>query len=133
MTWVLILWCALILIWAIAGGNNAQNHCNAHTQLQQDACAAGTGIGVAIVLLIGFFGFVFFGLIWFMTRPKGRNCPVCGEPVKRGRTTCAKCGYDFSVGAVAAGAAGEAHAAPASSQIQAPAQVQVPAGWFPDP
>jgi hypothetical protein len=36
----------------------------------QSACEAGTGIGAAIVLFIGFCGFVFFSLIWFMTRPK---------------------------------------------------------------
>src|SRR5436190_16419996 len=94
MTWVLIIWSAFILIWAIAGG--ASNKCGEEaTRLNQQACEAGTGIGVAIILLIGFFGFVFLALIWFMTRPKGRECPVCGELVKKGRTTCQECGYDF--------------------------------------
>ena len=61
MTWVLIIWSALILIWAIAGGGSANEDCRAEatTQLARDACDAGTGIGVALVLLIGFFGFVF--------------------------------------------------------------------------
>ena len=39
-------------------------------QLSQDACEAGTGIGVLLVLFIGFIGFVFLSLIWFMTKPK---------------------------------------------------------------
>lgn len=68
MTWVLIAWCALILVWAIAGGSSAANSCKHQTY--QNACQAGAGIGVAIILFIGFCGFVFFSLIWFMTRPR---------------------------------------------------------------
>src|SRR5947208_17029047 len=94
MTWVLVIWCAIILIWAIAGGasNNSQKYCEAHPSqyLSQHACEeasnAGTGIGVAIILVIGFVGFVFLSLIWLMTKPKRRTCPVCGEDVKRGAT-----------------------------------------------
>ncbi len=98
MTWVLIVWCLLILAWAIAGG--AGNDCGSKaSQLNQEACEAGTGIGVALILFIGFVGFVFFSLIWFMTRPKGRECPACGETVKKGRTTCPKCDYDFAAAA----------------------------------
>ena len=102
MTWVLIVWCAIILLWAIAGGASSANDCSHQTgsaflsaQSAKNACDAGTSIGVALILLIGFFGFVFFALIWFMTRPKGRDCPVCGERVKRGLTSCASCGHDF--------------------------------------
>ncbi len=68
-TWALVAWCVLILIWAIAGG--ASNNCGDQaTELNKSACQAGTGIGVAIILLLGFFGFLFFSLIWFMSRPK---------------------------------------------------------------
>lgn len=98
MTWVLIIWSALILLWAITGA--AANECaNEPTTLEQDACEAGTGIGVALILLIGFFGFAFFSLIWFMTRPRGRECPACGERVKKGQTTCPACGHDFAAAA----------------------------------
>lgn len=95
MTWVLIIWTVLIVVWMVAGA--AGNDCASETtNLNESACAAGTGIGVAIVGLIGFFGFVFLSIIWFMTRPKGRDCPVCGETVKRGQTRCDNCGHDFA-------------------------------------
>jgi hypothetical protein len=98
MTWVLIIWSVLILIWAIGGG--ASNDCGSETtQTAKDACEAGTGIGVALILFIGFIGFVFLSLIWLMTRPKGRDCPVCGEKVKRGQTKCPHCGHDFAAAA----------------------------------
>lgn len=109
MTWVVIGWCVLILVWAIAGGSSAAHksaaECAHETVLSVKACEeatnAGAGIGVAIILLIGFFGFVFFSFIWLMTRPKRRACPVCGEDVKKGRTTCPSCGHDFAAAAAA--------------------------------
>jgi hypothetical protein len=106
MTWVLIVWCAIILVWAIAGGASA-DHSAANNCIQQsagvlspqdcqNAADAGTGIGVAIVLLIGFVGFAFFSMIWFMTRPRTRECPVCGNDVRKGITVCGKCDHDFA-------------------------------------
>ena len=99
MTWVLIGWSLLIVIWAIGGGSST-NCGSKPSQLQREACESGTGIGVAIVLVFGFLGFVFLSLIWFMTRPKGRTCPACGEHVKKGRTTCPQCGHDFAAAAM---------------------------------
>jgi amino acid transporter len=107
MTWVVVGWCVLILVWAIAGGasNNATAYCEAHPSAYlslkacEDARNAGTGIGIALILLIGFFGFVFFSFIWLMTRPKRRECPVCGEDVKKGQTKCPSCGHDFAAAA----------------------------------
>lgn len=63
MTWVLWIWSIIIVIWMVAGGVNAD--CGG-----ESACQAGTGIGIAIIALIGFFGFAFLSIIWFMTRPK---------------------------------------------------------------
>lgn len=91
MTWALLAWCALIIAWAIGGASST--HCNG---TYQNACNAGKGIGVAVILFIGFVGFVFLALIWLMSRPRGRDCPVCGELVKRGRTLCPGCGHDFA-------------------------------------
>lgn len=92
MTWVLIAWVVLILIWMIASGSSA----DCANEAQREACEVGTGIGVALVALIGFFGFVFLALIWFMTRPKNRPCPRCGADVRKGQMECQACGYDFS-------------------------------------
>ena len=107
MTWALIIWCALILVWAIAGGAHAHDQtlqsCLNQGVLTAQECRnavdPGTGIGVAAVLGIGFFGFVFLAIVWLMTRPKGRDCPVCGSFVKRGKTRCASCEYDFAAAA----------------------------------
>ena len=95
MSWVLIVWCVAIVAWAVSGASSA-SQCTGN---YAGACQAGTGIGVAIILLIGFVGFVFFSLIWFMTRPKGRDCPACGEGAKRGVTVCKNCGHDFAAAA----------------------------------
>lgn len=88
-TWALIIWCVLILFWIIAGAS--ESNCAGDT-----ACEAGTGIGLVIVALIGFFGFLFLSLIWFMSRPKTRSCPRCGEDVKKGRMICPSCQFDFA-------------------------------------
>jgi hypothetical protein len=105
MTWVVLLWCAAIIAWAIATGSAASKNCGT---LSQDTCNAAGGLGVALVLFIGFFGFVFLALIWFMTRPRTRPCPRCGEDVKKGRMECKKCGFDFTT----IGSAEAASAAP---------------------
>ncbi len=81
MTWVLVAWCVLILIWAAS--DSAANNCSGRrgseflsAHAAQQACQAGTGIGVAIILFIGFIGFVFFSLIWMMSRPRERGPAV---------------------------------------------------------
>ncbi len=108
MTWVLIIWTLIFTIWVIGGVNST--HCDRYaSDLNQNACQAGTGIGVGIVIFLWFLGFVVLSLIWFMTRPKGRECPACGERVKKGRTVCPGCGHDF---AAAAGRRAVASAAP---------------------
>lgn len=58
MTWVVWLWCLLIIVWAIGGASEAD--CGSETdELSRSACEAGAGIGVAFILFVGFFGFVF--------------------------------------------------------------------------
>lgn len=116
MTWVIIIWCVLILVWMIAGGSSAQdvNDCASEAtesarQLCEDATDVGTGIGVILIGFLGFLGFVFLSIIWFMTRPRGRDCPVCGDKVKKGNTACPNCGHDF------AAVAGQPPAAPAAA------------------
>jgi RNA polymerase subunit RPABC4/transcription elongation factor Spt4 len=33
--------------------------------------------------------------VWLMSRPRRRACPHCGTDVKKGRTICPNCAYDF--------------------------------------
>ena len=100
MSWALLIWTGIFIAWTIAGvSDRASKDCPPGDQLCIDASDAGTGIGVALIWILWFLGFIVLSLIWFMTRRKGRECPVCGEDVKKGRTTCKKCGYDFAAGA----------------------------------
>jgi len=101
MTWVLNVWNVIFLIWVIAGvASRASKNCppGANHQLCVNASDAGTGIGVALIMVLWFIGFVVLALVWLMTRRRGRICPHCGEDVKKGRTTCKACGYDFTLG-----------------------------------
>ncbi len=66
MTWVLIAWSVLVVIWIIVGVNSAE----CETAEFQDACEAGTSLGVGLILFLGFMGFVILALVWFMTRPR---------------------------------------------------------------
>jgi hypothetical protein len=77
MTWVLLVWCALIIVWAISassGSSQSVDDCVAEGVLSRAQCQSavdtGTGIGIFLILFVGFAGFVFFSLIWFMSRPK---------------------------------------------------------------
>jgi hypothetical protein len=108
MTWTILLFTALMAAWAIGGAATADNaaQCANDTVLGADTCTqarnAGTGIAVVLIFVLWFVGFIVLSLIWFMSRPKGRLCPACGENAKRGRTTCRGCGHDFAVAAARA-------------------------------
>jgi lysylphosphatidylglycerol synthetase-like protein (DUF2156 family) len=106
MTWVIWIWTIVFAIWIIGGvsSNNSndraycQTHINHYFSMQDclNASHAGTAIGAVLIFFLWFIGFIVLSLIWFMTRRKGRDCPVCGSDVKRGRTVCKECGYDFA-------------------------------------
>lgn len=111
MTWVIIVWSVVMALWIIGGIVSADSTSNCVDQTTryfsqsncESASDAGTGIAVVALWFVWFFGFIILSLIWFMTRPKGRECPACGERVKKGRTECSNCGHDFK-GAAQAGA-----------------------------
>jgi hypothetical protein len=109
MTWLFLIVNALFVLW-IATGVNERGSKDCATDsavtsgiLTVEECIAasdvGTGIGVALIIVLWFFVFVVLSIIWLMTRPRGRTCPACGEDVKKGRTTCPKCSYDFAAAA----------------------------------
>ena len=101
MTWLLLVVNALFIWWVIAGTSSAQNDdCAPGDSLCEAAVDAGTGIGVALIVILWFFVFIVLALIWMMTRPRGRTCPACGEDVKKGLTACPKCQHDFAAAAV---------------------------------
>lgn len=102
MTWAILVFSGLMLAWIIAGTSTAACGEYAPGTPDREACELGedigTGIGVALIFFLWFIGFVILSIVWFMTRPRHRQCPRCGEDVKKGLTTCRKCGYDFAAG-----------------------------------
>jgi hypothetical protein len=97
-TWALIVWSAGITIWLVAGlsTRGCQDDDGA---ISQTVCEIGTGVGVGVILVVGFMGFVVLSLIWLMSRRRRRMCPVCGNDVERGVTVCPACGHDFALAA----------------------------------
>jgi hypothetical protein len=99
MTWLIWIVNALFLLWIIVGvSDRASEDCPPGDELCIDASDAGTGIGVALIIILWFFVFIVLALVWLMTRPKHRTCPVCGHDVKKGLTKCGNCGHDFAAG-----------------------------------
>jgi RNA polymerase subunit RPABC4/transcription elongation factor Spt4 len=100
-TWAVVIWTVLMAIWIIAGSQQTPDKtCAGETGSALDLCQSayhlGTGIGVTLLFALWFIGFVILSLIWLMSRPDRRLCPVCGEQVKKGLTVCPKCGYNFA-------------------------------------
>lgn len=106
MTWVLIGWSVLMLVWVIGGATSVDPSDDCRGEEFRGACEAGSeageALGIGALIFLWFLGFVVLSLIWFMTRPKGRECPACGERAKKGVTVCAHCGHDFAAAAAAA-------------------------------
>jgi hypothetical protein len=129
-TWLLIIWTVLMIVWLVSGvgGSNCSNQTGTYQHAKQTGCEAGTAIGATLIVVIWFLGYIPLGLFWFIGRGRSRDCPVCGHLVKRGRTTCRRCGHDFARGTAAAPVA----AAPQQPPPAGPPQ-QIPAGWYPDP
>lgn len=103
MTWVIWAVNALFLLWIIVGvSDRPSQDCAPGDELCINASDAGTGIGVALIIILWFFVFVVLAMVWLMTRPKHRTCPVCGNDVKKGLTKCSGCGHDFAAATLSA-------------------------------
>ena len=98
-TWTIVIWTALMAALAIAAANSGNQTCARQTYAS--SCSAWTAIDVMLLVLIWFIGFIVVGLIWLLSRPRRRLCPVCGHHVKKGLIACQKCGYNFAAAATA--------------------------------
>ena len=76
MTWTILIWTVVMGVWIVGGGSAASS-----TPTSNDAeavgVAIGTGIGVTMLFMLWFIGFIILALIWFMSRPKN-NVAVFG-------------------------------------------------------
>lgn len=79
----IIAWSLLCLIWLIVVASRDQFD---------------KGAAVRNVILFWIVGLIVVAFIWYVARGKGRDCPHCGEDVKKGITVCSNCGYDFALG-----------------------------------
>ncbi len=98
MSWLIIVFTAVMAIW-IVSAVASETGCPpdvANCAAYQVGADIGTGVAVTLLFVIWLIGFFVLAVIWFMTRGRHRLCPVCGSDVKKGRTTCKKCGYDFA-------------------------------------
>ena len=104
MTWLIFIFTGLMFAWMIGGASANSDNCSEYavgTSLR-GSCEAGTnigtGIGITLIFGLWFVGFIILSIIWFMTRPKRRVCPVCGNEARKNRTVCKKCGFNFAMG-----------------------------------
>ena len=103
MTWVLIGWCALMIIWIVVSANSSDCENEEFT----DLCEAGTSLGVGFIIFFGLAGFALLTIVWFATRPREVRIINAGPP------------------------AGQ-FPGPANRPPPPPAAPQS-AGWYPDP
>ncbi len=102
-TYVILLVNLIFLIWIIAGAASTSGHATDCGTLTQQTCDnarnVGAGIGIGIIIFLWAAVDAILGIVWLVTRPNKRPCPVCGSNVRKGQTDCVACGYDFRSGA----------------------------------
>lgn len=104
MTWLIFIFTGLMFAWIIGGANANSDNCAEYAvgSAGRSSCEAGTnigtGIGVTIIFGLWFVGFIILSIIWFMTRPKRRMCPACGNEAKKNIAVCKKCVFNFAMG-----------------------------------
>ncbi len=100
MSWLIIIFTAAMLAWLVSavGSQPACPPTVANCEAYQAGADIGSGIAASIIFVVWLIGFFVLAVLWFMTRGRHRVCPVCGNDVKKGRSACRKCGYDFVSG-----------------------------------
>ena len=74
-TWALAIWNVLMILWlATAIGGVGPLSCAGETGAALAVCEAGVNIGLSLglsfVVIVWLIGFVAFGLVWLMSRPR---------------------------------------------------------------
>jgi hypothetical protein len=81
MTWAILAWTGVFILWAATGVGAISDQCAGLTgdelALCQAATAIGGGIGLTLIFSLWFIGFIVLAIIWFMSRPKN-NVTVYG-------------------------------------------------------
>ena len=75
LTWLILAFNAVMLIWLITGVNSASNSgkdCGAQ-QLCQDANDVGTAIGAGLIVFLWAAGAVILGVIWLVTNSRSAS------------------------------------------------------------
>jgi hypothetical protein len=99
-TYVILAFNLLMLVWLIGGvGGAVEETCRNETGSALEACEAGAtvgaGIGAIVIFVLWALGDVILGVLWLVTRSSKRDCPVCGNKVKKGMVQCPSCGFDY--------------------------------------
>ncbi|WP_111817767.1 hypothetical protein [Agrobacterium sp. CFBP2214] len=68
--WSFVLFNLLMAVWVVGGFNAATKDDNALSGAEQAGAAIGTGLGVAMLLILWVIGAVILGLFVMFTRPK---------------------------------------------------------------
>jgi hypothetical protein len=89
MTWVLLIWSAVFGFWMVAGtAERPSKDCAADSSVIdgtltlsqcQAASDVGTGIGVVLIGMLWFVGFLVLALVWLMSRPRKQQILVVRE------------------------------------------------------
>jgi hypothetical protein len=70
----LVIWNVLMVLWIATGLGAVGDSCAGETGNALTACQAGTaigaGLGITVIIIVWFLGFIVLGLIWLMSRPK---------------------------------------------------------------
>lgn len=75
-TWALVIWNVLMLLWTVRSAGGIGD-CAGESGWALTVCEAGraigSGMGVPFIIIVWLIGFVVFGLIWLMSRPRGQT------------------------------------------------------------
>ncbi len=99
MSWLIIVFTAIMAVWIVSAIGSADPECPANVTncaAYQAGADVGTGVAAVLLFFIWLIGFFVLAVLWFMTRGRHRACPICGNDVKKGRSVCKKCGFDFA-------------------------------------